>query len=120
MQFHQLDAGAGLPAKFDVITTFDVVHDAVDPHALLRSIREGMKQDATYLCLEPRCGELDALLYGISVLYCTSTSLAHGGVALGACGAHEQQLRAMAANAGFTSVIELPVADRFNQLYALV
>jgi SAM-dependent methyltransferase len=120
VQFHQLDAGAGLPAKFDVITTFDVVHDAVDPHGLVRAIREGLNAGGTYLCLEPRCGELDSLLYGISVLYCMSTSLAHGGVALGTCGAPEQQLRAMAANAGFTSMMELPIEDRFNQLYALI
>jgi 2-polyprenyl-3-methyl-5-hydroxy-6-metoxy-1,4-benzoquinol methylase len=120
VQFHQLDAGAGLPAKFDAITTFDVVHDAVDPHALLRAIRDGLQPGGTYLCLEPRCGELAPLLYGISVLYCMSTSLAHGGVALGTCGAHEQQLRAMAANAGFTSVTELRIEDRFNQLYMLI
>jgi SAM-dependent methyltransferase len=119
-QFHQLDASAGLPAKFDVITTFDVVHDAVDPHSLVHAIHDSLDAGGTYLCLEPRCGELDPLLYGISVLYCTSTSLAHGGVALGTCGAHEQQLRAMAANAGFTAVTRLPIEDRFNQLYALI
>src|SRR5215475_13467397 len=36
--FQVLDAAAGLPDSFDVITTFDVVHDSVDPLGLLRSI----------------------------------------------------------------------------------
>jgi protein-L-isoaspartate O-methyltransferase len=120
VQFHQLDASSGLPRRFDVITTFDVVHDAVDPHALLQAIREALTTGGTYLCLEPRCGQHDALLYGISVLYCMSTSLAHGGVGLGTCGLHADQLRAMAANAGFAGVRELSTDDPFNQLYALI
>ncbi|HEY5946307.1 MAG TPA: class I SAM-dependent methyltransferase [Kofleriaceae bacterium] len=120
VQFHQLDAAAGLPARFDMITTFDVVHDAVDPHSLLHAIQDALNPEGTYVCLEPRCPPHAALLYGISVLYCTSTSLAHGGVALGACGVTGDQLRAMAANAGFTSVTELAVEDPFNHLYALI
>ena len=120
VQFHQLDAGAGLPARFDVITTFDVVHDAVDPHGVVRAIREALLTGGTYLCLEPRCGVHDSLFYGVSVLYCMSTSLAHGGVGLGTCGVDGPQLRAMATNAGFTTVTELPIEDPFNQLYALV
>jgi hypothetical protein len=33
----------GLPARFDLITTFDVVHDAVDPLAVMRAIRAGLE-----------------------------------------------------------------------------
>jgi SAM-dependent methyltransferase len=120
VQFHQLDAAAGLPARFDVIMTFDVVHDAIVPQQLVNAIHDGLTPGGTYLCLEPRCGNRDALLYGISVMYCMPTSLAHGGVGLGACGVHDEQLRAMAANAGFRSVSEVPIEDRFNRLYALI
>ena len=31
VRFELLDAAAGLPERFDVISTFDVVHDAIDP-----------------------------------------------------------------------------------------
>ena len=31
VRFQQLDASHGLPEQYDVITTFDVVHDAADP-----------------------------------------------------------------------------------------
>lgn len=120
VQFHQLDAAAGLPRRFDVISTFDVVHDAVDPHGLVRSIRDALAPDGTYLCLEPRAGTHDTLLYGISVLYGISTSLAHGGIGLGTCGVHEEQLRAIAASAGFSSVTRLPIEDPFNELYTLI
>jgi SAM-dependent methyltransferase len=120
VQFHQLDAATGLPARFDVITTFDVVHDAVDPAGLMLAIRDALTARGTYLCLEPRAGSHDPLLYGISVLYSIPTSLAHGGAALGTCGADEARIRAMAATAGFVSVIELPIDDPFNQLYTLI
>jgi len=120
VQFHQLDAAAGLPERYDVITTFDVVHDAIDPPGLLRAIRAALGAGGTYLCLEPRCDVHPSLLYGISVLYCLSTSLAHGGAGLGTCGVHEPQLRELARTAGFASVTKLRTADPCNQLYALV
>jgi 2-polyprenyl-3-methyl-5-hydroxy-6-metoxy-1,4-benzoquinol methylase len=50
-------AAAGLPARFDVITTFDVVHDAVDPLALLKAIRAGLEPGGTYLLLEINCAD---------------------------------------------------------------
>jgi len=128
VQFQQLDVAAGIPEPFDVITTFDVVHDSVDPAALLRSIRRGLAKDGTYLCLEIKCGAqlqdnagpTGALLHGVSVLYCMSTSLANGGVALGTCGVHEPKLRELASEAGFGAVAKLAIDDAFNDLYALV
>src|SRR5205814_397865 len=87
ISYQVLDAAAGLPESFDVITTFDVVHDAVDPLGLLRSIRDALQPGGTYLCLEINCsdqaadniGPIATLLYGFSVLYCMTTSLAEGG-----------------------------------------
>lgn len=127
VQFHQLDAAAGLRDTFDAITTFDVVHDAVAPGQLLRSIRDALGARGTYLCLEIKCsarveenfGTVGALMHGVSVLYCMSTSLAHGGAALGTCGLHEGRLRELAAGAGFGDVTKLPIDDAFNELYAL-
>jgi len=127
VQFHQLDAAAGIHDTFDAITTFDVVHDSVDPAQLLRSIRGGLGARGTYLCLEIKCsarleenfGTVGALMHGVSVMYCMSTSLAHGGTALGTCGLHEGRLREIAAKAGFGDVQRLSIDDAFNDLYAL-
>ncbi len=127
VQFHQLDAAAGIRETFDAITTFDVVHDAVDPEQLLRAIRGALAARGTYLCLEIKCGArvednlgpVGALMHGVSVLYCMSTSLAHGGAALGTCGLHERRLRELASTAGFSGVTKLAIDDAFNDLYAL-
>ena len=94
VRFELRDAADGLPGSYDVISTFDVVHDAVDPPALLAAIRRALKPDGTYVMLEmnsaddpdQNVGPLATLLYGVSIVYCMTTSLAHGGVGLGTCG----------------------------------
>ena len=74
-----------------MVSTFDVIHDAVDPVGLLKGIRSGLADDGHYLLLDINCaddpvdnqGPLAALFYGFSVTYCMTTSLANGGVGLG-------------------------------------
>ena len=127
ISFQVLDAAAGLPESFDVITTFDVVHDAVDPLGLLRSIHDALRPGGTYLCLEINCsdqatdntGAIAALLYGFSILYCMTTSLAEGGEGLGTLGLPEPALRQLACKAGFTQVRHVEMDNPFNRLYEL-
>jgi SAM-dependent methyltransferase len=127
VSYQVLDAAAGLPESFDVITTFDVVHDAVDPLGLLRSIRDALQPGGRYLCLEINCsdqaaantGPVSTLLYGFSILYCMTTSLAEGGEGLGTLGLPEPVLRQLAGQAGFTQVRHVAMDNPFNSLYEL-
>jgi 2-polyprenyl-3-methyl-5-hydroxy-6-metoxy-1,4-benzoquinol methylase len=125
--FERRDVAAeGLPERFDVITTFDVVHDAVDPLALLKAIRAGLEPGGTYLLLEINCadhahqnqGPIAQVFYGFSLLYCMTSSLAHDGAGLGTCGLPESSIRALAAEAGFGAVTRV-AENPFNVLYAL-
>ena len=126
VSFNVLDATRGLPRKFDIITTFDVIHDAADPLSLLRSIREGLTEDGIYVCLdincshrlEDNCGPMGALFHGISIFYCMTTSLASGGAGLGTLGLHEHRLQEYAAVAGFR-IVRRAFQDPFNNLYEL-
>ncbi len=125
VNFVQLDAAHGLPEQYDLITTFDVVHDTVDPRGLLRAIRQALKPDGLYLCLEINCSErleenagpLGALFYGFSVLYCMTTSLAGGGEGLGTVGLPEPKLQDLCKEAGFGGVERVPLENPFNSLY---
>jgi SAM-dependent methyltransferase len=127
VRFVELDASDGLPERYDLVTTFDVVHDAVDPRALLAAIRRALGAGGTYLCLEMACAErleenkgpMATLFYGVSVMYCMTTSLAHGGAGLGTCGLSEPRLRAMAREAGFGDVRRIEIDNPFNTLFAL-
>jgi SAM-dependent methyltransferase len=125
VRFELLDAGRGLPESYDLITTFDVIHDAVDPVGLVSAIRQGLRDDGHYLMLEINCadrhednvGPLAAMFYGFSVFYCMTTSLAGGGAGLGTCGMPEAKVRQVCADAGFGSVTRLPLENPFNVIY---
>jgi 2-polyprenyl-3-methyl-5-hydroxy-6-metoxy-1,4-benzoquinol methylase len=127
VKFERLDASKAIPGQYDLLTTFDVIHDAVDPLGLLRTIRQALRPGGSYLCLDINCsdkpeentGPLGALFYGFSMTYCMTTSLANGGEGLGTCGLPESKLRELALAAGFGSVRKLPLENPFNNLYEL-
>ena len=54
VSFKQMDISKGFPPeeKYDLITTFDVIHDMTNPQAVLKSIHQALKPDGTYLWLE--------------------------------------------------------------------
>jgi len=125
VRFEVCDVSKGLPATFDIITTFDVIHDAVDPRALLRAIRNGLKPGGRYVCLdisspdrpEEHTGPLATLRFGTSICYCMTTSLAGHGEGLGTVGLSESKLRALCAEAGFGTFRLVPQDSPFNFLY---
>jgi len=127
IEFERRDVAAeGLHHRFDVITTFDVVHDAVDPLALLKAICTGLEPVGTYLLLETNSadhahdnqGPIAQVLYGFSLLYCMTSSLAHNGAGLGTCGLPEREIRRLTADAGFGTVTRV-AENPFNILYTL-
>jgi 2-polyprenyl-3-methyl-5-hydroxy-6-metoxy-1,4-benzoquinol methylase len=127
VRFEVLDAAAGLPERYDVVSTFDVVHDAVDPEALVRAVRDALAPDGIYVLLEmnsaddpeENVGPVAALMYGVSIVYCMTTSLAHGGHGLGTLGLPEARVRELCSDSGFGTVERIPLEDPFNALYAV-
>ena len=127
IRFDHRDVSTGLPKQFDVITTFDVIHDAVDPLGILRAIRQALRPDGSYVCLDVNCshkleenvGPLGALFHGFSVLYCMTTSLSRGGAGLGTLGLPEPKLKELATEAQFVTVRRVPLDNPFNNLYEL-
>jgi SAM-dependent methyltransferase len=127
VSFKQLDVSEGFPQedKFDLITTFDVIHDMVDPRSALRAIRQALKPDGTYLWLEinskdrleDNYGAMGALFYGWSIMYCMTTSLAEGGEGLGTLGMPPSIVKKYCDEAGFSDVRKLPLDNPFNILY---
>lgn len=119
--------GTRLPeASFDFVSTFDVVHDAHDPVALMRSIRNSLRPGGTYLMSEmnvsanpeENINPRGRMMYSISTLYCLSVSLADGGAGIGTL-MGEPKARELAAEAGFGHFRRLPVEDMFSVLYEM-
>lgn len=106
--FHQTaEAGA-----YDLVTTFDAVHDQKEPLNLLRGIRQALKPGGVYLAQDIKGSghpHLDTdhpigpFLYTISCMHCMTVSLAQGGEGLGAMWGREKALDYFTA-AGFDDV----------------
>ncbi len=112
---------------WDLITTFDVIHDLPDPLAALQRIRDALAPGGTYLMVEPKVAErLDdnaanpfaRMLYGMSCLHCVPQSLAQGGPGLGACWG-ERRARTIAEQAGFASFERLDIRSPVMAFYSL-
>ena len=79
-------------SRFDLITSFDAIHDQKDPAGLVRSICGALKPGGVYLVQDiGGSARLEAnldfpmapLLYAISCSHCTPISLGQGGEGLG-------------------------------------
>ena len=109
---------------YDLVTTFDCLHDMGDPLAAARHIRETLAPDGTWMIVEPFAGDTVAenmnpvgrVYYSFSTLLCVPSALSqHGGYSLGAQ-AGEAAIRQVVTDAGFTRfrrVAETP----FNLIY---
>jgi 2-polyprenyl-3-methyl-5-hydroxy-6-metoxy-1,4-benzoquinol methylase len=118
--------GEQVPGGFDLITTFDVIHDLADPEAVLVSIKEALNPGGTYLMMEPNVGASlgenlhprGTLLYGISVLYCLPQSLVSGGPGLGAAWG-PVRAEQLCRKAGFTHFRRLDIDNPFSAFYEM-
>lgn len=97
---------------YDLITTFDAVHDQAHPLAVLRGIHRALKPTGTYLMQDIYASShlhentdhpLGTMLYTISCMHCMTVSLAQDGEGLGTMWG-EQKARELLAEAGFRSI----------------
>lgn len=97
--------------RYDLITSFDAVHDQKDPQALLTAIHRALRPDGTYLMqdiggsahLENNADfPMAAYLYTVSCLHCMPVSLGQGGAGLGTMWGWETA-EAMLRTAGFSN-----------------
>jgi SAM-dependent methyltransferase len=113
-------------SQFDLITTFDAVHDQARPDLLLQGIARSLRSGGTYLCVDIAASStlsdnvthpFGPFLYTVSAMHCMTVSLADGGMGLGAMWG-EQTARQMLADAGFASVEVRQVdGDVLNNYY---
>jgi SAM-dependent methyltransferase len=125
-RFEVLDATRLSPdAQFDLITSFDAIHDQRDPATALRRIAGALAPGGLYLMLEPKASSnlednvgqpFTAYMYGMSVLHCMTVSLAENGAGLGTAWG-EQLARTLLAEAGFTSVDVVDAPGPQNSIY---
>jgi 2-polyprenyl-3-methyl-5-hydroxy-6-metoxy-1,4-benzoquinol methylase len=99
-------------AAYDLVTAFDAIHDQARPDNVLAGIHRSLKPEGVFLMQDIRASSsiaknrdhpLGTLLYTISCMHCMTTSLAQGGMGLGAMWGEQRALQFLKA-AGFTSI----------------
>ncbi len=118
-------ANIGETAAYDLITSFDAIHDQADPAGMLAGIAQALRPDGVYLVqditgsshLENNL-ELPVApwLYTISLTHCMTVSLASGGAGLGAMWGEEEAVEMM-TEAGFTNVEKKYLEHDFMNTY---
>ena len=114
---------------YDLICSFDCIHDMAHPTQAIHAIRRAIKPDGTWFIADIHCGAsleenlaeaspLLPMLYGFSVLCCMSSSLSTpDGEGLGTVGFGEAMAQQMTSEAGFSSFQRHDFDNPLNSYY---
>lgn len=113
VQFDAQDlTGFDAADAFDLVTSFDAVHDQQDPAGLIRTLHRALRPGGVYLMQDiGGSARLEAnldfpmapLLYALSTTHCTPISIGQGGPGLGTMWGWETA-EAMLRDAGFSDI----------------
>jgi 2-polyprenyl-3-methyl-5-hydroxy-6-metoxy-1,4-benzoquinol methylase len=119
------DVAAG--SGYDLVLTFDCLHDMTRPDLVMGAIRGAIDDDGTWLIKEIRShhefeknlrNPMLAMMYGFSISSCMSSALSEpGGMGLGTLGMPPKRARDMTAEAGFSRFADHDFEDPANLYY---
>jgi len=110
ISFHTAAAQSFNGGPYDLVTMFDSLHDMGDPLGAARHVRSSLREDGTWMIVEPAAGAtvgdnlnpIGRVYYAFSAFLCVPNALSQeGGYSLGAQ-AGEEPIRRLAADAGFS------------------
>jgi 2-polyprenyl-3-methyl-5-hydroxy-6-metoxy-1,4-benzoquinol methylase len=110
ISFEVSSAQAYTGTGYDLVTTFDSLHDMGDPLGAATHIRQSLAPDGTWMIVEPFAGDnvsdnlnpVGRVFYNFSTFLCVPNALSQpGGYSLGAQ-AGERSIAELANRAGFT------------------
>jgi 2-polyprenyl-3-methyl-5-hydroxy-6-metoxy-1,4-benzoquinol methylase len=114
------------PARYDLITAFDAIHDQATPRKVLKAIARALRPGGVFLMQDIYASShvhknidhpLGTFTYTVSCLHCMTVSLALGGEGLGAAWGEEKALELL-AEAGFSQVeVKRLTHDIMNNYY---
>lgn len=112
-------------SEFDLITTFDAIHDQAHPDIVLKNIHRALKEDGIYLMMDINASSrleenldhpVGTAFYTMSLTHCMTVSLAQGGMGLGAMWGKEKA-QEMLKEAGFSEVDTKTLEDDFVNVF---
>ena len=125
--FHRRAEEVPADSNYDLVLTFDCLHDMTRPADAIAAIRGAIAPDGTWLIKDIRCDDswdvnrrnpMLAMMFGFSVQVCMSSALSEpGGAGLGTVGFTTQVAEQMVRDAGFTRFTMHDFSDPANLYY---
>ncbi len=114
--------------RFDLVLSFDCLHDMTHPQQVAGSIRRALADDGIWWIADIKAhasfeenverNPMASMMYGFSVLTCMSSALSEpDGEGLGTLGLHPGRLEEMTRKAGFTRFRRLGIDHPVNAFY---
>jgi 2-polyprenyl-3-methyl-5-hydroxy-6-metoxy-1,4-benzoquinol methylase len=113
--------------RYDLIITFDCIHDMTQPQRAIDAIFRQLKPDGTWFIKDIRSkpkfednlrNPMLAMMYGFSLFSCMASAMSEpGGAGLGTLGFNPAVAEAMSRQAGFTRFKPLDFKDPGNLYY---
>jgi len=125
----RVSSGEDLPLdkKFDLVITFDCIHDMTQPQAVMGVLRKIIQDDGTWFIKDIRSkpkfednlrNPMLAMMYGFSLMSCMSSAMSEeGGAGLGTLGFNPEVAETMCRAAGFTQFKMHDFKDPGNLYY---
>jgi 2-polyprenyl-3-methyl-5-hydroxy-6-metoxy-1,4-benzoquinol methylase len=118
-----------LAGTYDLVTAFEVIHDASDPVGALRAMRRLCAPGGAVLVVDERVAEeftapgddIERMMYGFSAVHCLAAAMGDPKSAMTGTVMRPSTLRRYAKEAGYDRVEILPIENevwRFYRLYA--
>lgn len=129
IELHVAGVRAMSEHSFDLVLTFDALHDMAHPDRVAAAVRQTLRPDGVWLVKEIRSSgdfardrrnPVLAMLYGLSVTACLPSGLSErGGAGLGTLGLPPAEMDALRREAGFSSIEQIDIGEPANVYYAL-
>jgi SAM-dependent methyltransferase len=109
---------------YDLVTTFDALHDMGDPVGTARHVHDRIAPDGTWMIVEPAAGDhvednlhpIGRAYYGFSTLLCTPSSLAQEGATALGTQAGPARIRDVVTRGGFAR-FRIAAQTPFNNVF---
>ena len=128
VQFHVHDASdPSIPGTYDLVTAFECIHDMANPVGALRTMLTLAGDKGSVIVMDertadsftPQGNEIEALLYGFSVLACLPAGMSEKPSAQTGTVMRPDTLSKYATEAGFCQIGILPIDNYFFRFYRL-
>ena len=125
----RLGRAEDVDGTYDLVLTFDCLHDMTRPAEAITAVRRVLADDGTWLVKEIRCwptweenrrNPMLAMFFGFSITSCMASATSEpGGAGLGTVGLNGELLESMARDAGFGRFRVHDVDDPANLYYEI-